>query len=478
MRMATFAAESNGEKDLVADNKESLEKSNGQSETRVYARRWLILGLFCLYTMTNAYQWIHLNIIFDVLKVYYNESLPGDDDQQSLAIDWLSMVFMLAYIPLIFPVTWLLDRKGLRVIALLGTFLNALGAWIKCTAVASDRFMVLMAAQTVCSIAQVFILGMPARVAAVWFGPDQVSTATSLGVFGNQLGTAVGFVLPPYVVKVHEDLSITGRSLSYLFYGGAGYTTLLFILVLFLFQKEPSMPPSLAQQKIVEAAAHENYLASLKRLVKNSPFNILVITYGLNVGVYYALSTLLNPIILGFFKVNCGWIGLTLVIAGLLGAVLGGIWLDKTKLFKVTTAAIYALTFVCTLAFTFTLYLNKIWVVYITSGLVGFFMTGYLPVGFEFAAELTYPESEGTSSGLLNASAQMFGIILTLSMGALMRLKGGERENIRNALLVACGILLGGGALTIAIRNNLYRQRAEKDDKDGKTEGSEKVTSS
>jgi hypothetical protein len=37
-----------------------------------------------------------------------------------------------------------------------------------------------------------------------------------------------------------------------------------------------------------------------------------------------------------------------------------------------------------------------------------FFMTGYLPVGFEFAAELTFPEPEGTSSGLLNASAQVY----------------------------------------------------------------------
>lgn len=67
------------------------------------------------------------------------------------------------------------------------SFPSVTGAWMKCTAVAPDRFMVLMAAQTVCSIAQVFILGMPARVAAVWFGPDQVSTATSLGVFGNQV---------------------------------------------------------------------------------------------------------------------------------------------------------------------------------------------------------------------------------------------------------------------------------------------------
>lgn len=36
-------------------------------------------------------------------------------------------------------------------------------------------------------------------------------------------------------------------------------------------------------------------------------------------------------------------------------------------------------------------------------------MTGYLPLGFEFAAELTHPESEGTSSGLLNVAAQVRG---------------------------------------------------------------------
>ena len=38
---------------------------------------------------------------------------------------------------------------------------------------------------------------------------------------------------------------------------------------------------------------------------------------------------------------------------------------------------------------------------------MGFFMTGYLPIGFEFAAEITYPVPEGTSTGLLNAMAQV-----------------------------------------------------------------------
>lgn len=38
---------------------------------------------------------------------------------------------------------------------------------------------------------------------------------------------------------------------------------------------------------------------------------------------------------------------------------------------------------------------------------VSFFMAGYLPVGFEFASEVTYPEPEGTTSGILNACVQV-----------------------------------------------------------------------
>lgn len=45
---------------------------------QIYTRRWFILGLFALYSLTNAYQWIHLSIISDVMLAFYNESLPGD----------------------------------------------------------------------------------------------------------------------------------------------------------------------------------------------------------------------------------------------------------------------------------------------------------------------------------------------------------------------------------------------------------------
>lgn len=34
-------------------------------------------------------------------------------------------------------------------------------------------------------------------------------------------------------------------------------------------------------------------------------------------------------------------------------------------------------------------------------------MSSYLPLGFELAAEILYPASEGTTSGLLNTAAQV-----------------------------------------------------------------------
>jgi len=157
------------------------------SHIQLFRRRWFMIFLFASYSMSNAYQWIHLNIIFDKVVLYYNASLPQSTYMKEVAVDWLSMIYMLAYIPLIVPATWLLDRRGLRVVAISATFLNALGAWLKCAAVRPDLFAVLMAAQTICAIAQVFILGIPARLAAVWFGPNEVSTATAIGVFGNQV---------------------------------------------------------------------------------------------------------------------------------------------------------------------------------------------------------------------------------------------------------------------------------------------------
>lgn len=150
------------------------------SVIKVSKRRWVVVLLFSCYSMCNAFQWIQYGSINNIFMHFYGVS--------AFAIDWLSMCYMLTYIPLLLPVAWLLEKFGLRTIALTGSALNCLGAWVKLGSLKPHLFPVTVLGQIICSVAQVFILGMPSRIASVWFGANEVSTACSIAVFGNQVG--------------------------------------------------------------------------------------------------------------------------------------------------------------------------------------------------------------------------------------------------------------------------------------------------
>ncbi|XP_051854372.1 feline leukemia virus subgroup C receptor-related protein 1 [Antechinus flavipes] len=416
--------------------------------TALSPRRFVVLLIFSLYSLVNAFQWIQYSIISNVFEDFYGVPLTD--------IDWLSMIYMLVYVPLIFPATWLLDKYGLRLTALLGAGFNALGAWVKCGSVARDLYWVTMLGQVFCSVSQVFILGLPSHVASVWFGPREVSTACATAVLGNQLGVAVGFLLPPVLVpNTKNDTVLMSHNINIMFYGTASVATLLFILTVIAFKEKPRYPPSEAQAVLQHNPPEYSYKKSIMNLFKNIPFVLLLVSYGIMTGSFYSVSTLLNQMILTYYEgeeISAGLIGLTLVIAGMVGSILCGLWLDYTKTYKQTTLIVYILSFIGMILFTFTLNLEHLFIVFITGGALGFFMTGYLPLGFEFAVEITYPESEGTSSGLLNASAQLFGIFFTLAQGKLISEHGPLAGN-----LFLCAWTFLGIILTALIKSDLKR---------------------
>lgn len=72
---------------------------------------------------------------------------------------------------------------------LLGCSLMCAGSWLKVLSAAPDRFDIAFIGQTVIGVAQMFTLGVPGRLAAVWFGAKEVSFACAVGVFGNQVGS-------------------------------------------------------------------------------------------------------------------------------------------------------------------------------------------------------------------------------------------------------------------------------------------------
>ncbi|EFN87426.1 Feline leukemia virus subgroup C receptor-related protein 2 [Harpegnathos saltator] len=422
-------------------------------ETKVYKRRWLVLIIFVLYSASNAMQWIQYSIIANIVMRYYNVT--------SFLVNMTSMIYMITYIPLVFPASYLLEKFGLRYAVIFGALGTALGSWIKVFSVANDRFWITFLGQSLVAVSQTFILSVPARLAAVWFGPDQVSSACSIGVFGNQLGIAIGFLFPPMLVENSSNVCIIEKGLRLMYYIFAICTTVILLLILLFFKSEPPLPPSPAQavQKRENKESNEKFSHSIKKLFTNISYLLLLFSYSINIGIFYAISTLLNQIVLQHFpghEQDAGRIGLTIICAGMLGSVVCGVLLDKTHKFKETTIGLYTLSLVGMVIFTFTLNVRSIYVIYLTAGILGFFMTGYLPVGFEFAVELTYPEPEGTAAGVLNAAVQIFGITFTMLYGYLFNIWGDFWANV--ALCVTLGF---GTLITIVIPNNLRRQNAK-----------------
>ena len=77
--------------------------------------------------------------------------------------------------------------QGLRLSVILGSFGTCLGSWIKLAATGRSQYPLMFTGQSIVAISQIFILGIPAQLAATWFPASQVSSACAIGVFGNQV---------------------------------------------------------------------------------------------------------------------------------------------------------------------------------------------------------------------------------------------------------------------------------------------------
>ncbi|GFU32141.1 feline leukemia virus subgroup C receptor-related protein 2 [Trichonephila clavipes] len=94
-----------------------------------------------------------------------------------------------------------------------------------------------------------------------------------------------------------------------------------------------------------------------------------------------------------------------------------------------TSLAICVCSLLTFLIFSGCLYVNHLWVQFITISLFGFFLTSFLPIGFEYGIEVTYPQSEAICACLLNASAMLFGIILTEMLSHILESEGPLSSN-------------------------------------------------
>lgn len=61
---------------------------------KVYPRRFAILAIFCVCSLSSGFQWIEYVIIQNIIVRYYNESLPESYDAKNNAVTWTSLSYM------------------------------------------------------------------------------------------------------------------------------------------------------------------------------------------------------------------------------------------------------------------------------------------------------------------------------------------------------------------------------------------------
>lgn len=426
-------------------------------------KRYFILLMYCIVSMIKSFQWINLSAITNKVALYY-----GVDH---IAVNWTSVLFMVTFIPLVLPTGWLIERIGLRKAMLIGTSGITIGAILKCFACGMDRFYVVILGQIVVSISEQFIFCIPARIASVWFPDHQVSLATAFGIMGNQCGIALGFIIPQAIMKGLETRQEIGEGLYKLFCSTALVSGVSWLILIFLFNDTPKHAPGKARlMKIQEEKELKGKQLTfseemnmfgrvLMDLMKSWNCVELVMAYGINVGIGYAIQTVLNQMVLSANWPNVnecvGNAGLIVIFCGMIGALFWGHLCDVTHRYILIMRFLYIATIISITVFGVTLKMYNEFALYGASALMGFVLIGYTVVGLDTIVELTYPAPELVSTSVMNLTPQMFGAVITFASSSLVDKYGSD---------IAIGFLVGllsiGMLITMAIREHLNRQTA------------------
>jgi len=365
----------------------------------------------------NQLLWISFAPITGTAAQFYGVS--------DLAIGLLSMIFMIVFIIASIPASWVIDTYGIRVGVGIGAVLTGVFGLLR--GVFGADYTGVLIAQIGIAIGQPFVLNAVAKIAGRWFPINERATAAGLGSLAIYAGIFVGLVLTPFVV-IHSDIP------TLLWIYGI-IAALISILFLALARERPPTPVGPEERSLV--------LDGLKRLFHQREFIYLFLLFFIGLGVFNAVTTWIEEIVRprGFSIDQAGIVGGLMVLGGIVGAIVIPPISDRMRrrvpfIVLALVGAIPGLIGV-TFASGYPLLLASAFV-------LGAFLLSSGPLGFQYAAEITYPVPEGTSNGLLLLAGQVSGIAFIVGMDALKSPATGSMTTsllILIALMVVCLIL-------------------------------------
>jgi MFS family permease len=352
-----------------------------------------------LVNMTIQILWISYAPVTTQSSQFYGVS--------ELQIGFFSMLFMLVFIPLSIPISWLIDKFGCKPVVVAGSILTGVCGILRGFAGADFGFAIAMTIGM--AIAQPVFLNSWTKVSALWFPSGERATAVGLLTLANLIGAAVGQVLTPVLM---EGATIPAIQL---YYGiAASAAAILFLLIA---REKPATPPDASAEK--ERAL---MLDGLKRALSLRSFRRYLVMAFIGLGIFNGVTTWIEGIVRprGFDSKQAGMAIAVMLVAGIVGAVVMPALSDKKGRRKpfIIAGLIGGIPGIVGLAIapTYPLLL-------LSSFILGFFLVSVNPIGTQYASETALPTPEGTSNGLISLAGQI-SVVLVYVMEPLQKATG------------------------------------------------------
>ena len=381
---------------------------------KVYRYRWVVLAVFMFTNLTIQVLWISYAPIPGPAASFYGVT--------DLQIGFLAMSFMIAFIPLALPVSWVIDTYGFRLAVSIGVLM--MGVFGVLRGLAGGNYNLGLWSTIGIAAAQPFLLNAWTKVPASWFSIQERATAVGLVTLASLVGTALGMVLTPILTE-----SLPTPRAQFIYCALAAFSAFLFILLARETPPTPPCPPGMETRALM--------LDGFKHALTVRSFWLLLLIMFIGMGIFNGITTWVENIIRprGFTPAQAGTLGALLLVGGILGAVAIPPFSDRQRkrqpylLLGITLAipGLIGLTF----ATSYPLLL-------VSGFALGFFRISPSPIVMQYAAEVTYPTPEGTSNGII----QLFGQASVVFVYLMEALKSSDGAFTPALLLAVCLLVL------------------------------------
>jgi len=387
-----------------------------------------MLTVYMILVAVNQLLWITFAPITGDATQYFRVS--------DLQIGVLSMSFMIVYIVISVPASWIIDKYGIRIGVGIGAAFTGIFGLIR--GYAGTDYNLLLSAQIGIAIGQPFILNAITKLAARWFPIEERATAAGLGTLAMYMGILLGMTLTPYL--------IIGSGIGGMLHIYGLISILTAIIFLILIRERPLTAPCRPDQE-----ERSLVFDGFKHTLRTKDFIILMIIFFIGLGVFNAVTTWIEDILRprGFSATQAGITGGLMIIGGIIGALFIPILSDRKK--KRTPFIVIALIG-ATIGLAGITFATSYWLLLVSGMVLGFFLLSSGPIGFQYGAEITYPASEGTSNGMLLLMGQISGIAFIFGMDSF---KSPVTGSMTPSLVLLIGLMILSIFLSLILKESL-----------------------